>query len=248
MSQRPPTLTRVILPALTHFDYYGLTGYLGGIMSRIDAHLDCFTIAVTPCDQDQLVFDIPLLRDFIWRTKLLNAHAPHRADIFFTDYDSRISLFQRKGGVDFKVLNFIIPCFDSQLSALAQACSSLLLPLPSLEYLDIYKAESGRWSIPWQNVVESAQWMELLRPFITVKDLVLADPVVLSVALALEELVGEQGTEILPLLQTIYLEGFQPSSTVPEGITKFIAAQELCGRSVIVRHQERKSREYSWRG
>ena len=250
VSQRPPGPTRVILPALTHFDYYGSTGHLGDIVSRIDAPLDCLSIVVTHCDQGQLPFDILLLRDFIWRTKLLNS--PYRADIFFTVYNSRVSIFQRKEGVDFQALNFVNSYLasDSQLSGLAQACSSLLLPLPSLECLrlDMYKAESEHWSIPWQDVVESAQWMELLRPFITVRDLVLADPVVLSVASALEELVGEQGTEILPLLQTIFLEGFQSSSPVPEGIVKFIAARELYGRSVIVRRQERESRESSWRG
>ena len=240
-SRRPPgpVLTRAVLPALTTFDFASNSKYMGDIVSRIDAPLDCFAVVITPCDQDQLAFDIPLLRDFIWRTKLLNA--PHRADIFFTHYSSRISLYQRKGGVDSKVLNLGIPCFasDSQLSALAQTCSSLLLPLPSLEYLNLYKVESELWSLQWQNEVESAQWMELLRPFITVKNLVLANPVVLSVASALQELVGEQVTEILPLLQTIVLEGFRSSSPVPEGIVKFIAARLLCGRPVVV-HRERK--------
>ena len=241
-SQRPTgtVTTRAVLPALTTFDFAGHSNYMGDIVSRIDAPLDCFAVLVNPCDQDQLAFNIPLLRDFIWRTKLLNA--PHRADIFFTDYNSRISLFRRKGGVDFKVLTLSIPCFasDSQLSALAQACNSLLLPLPSLEYLNIHKARSDLWSLRWQNGVESAQWMELLRPFIAVKDLVLAEPVMLSVASALQELVGEQGTEVLPLLQTIFLEGFLSSSLVPEGIAKFIAARELCGHPVVVHHRDRK--------
>jgi hypothetical protein len=233
-------VTRTVLPALTTFDFAGNSNYMGDIVSRIDAPLDCLAVVVTPCDQDQLAFDLPLLRDFIWRTKLLNA--PHRADIFFTDYNSKISLLQPRGDVDSKVLNLSIPCFasDSQLSALAQACSSLLLPLHNLEYLNLYKVKSERWSLRWQSGVESAQWMELLRPFIGVKDLVLAESVVVSVASALQELVGEQGAEILPLLQTIVLEGFQSSSPVPEGIAKFIAARELCGRPVVVHHRERK--------
>ena len=239
-SRRPPgpVLPRAVLPALTTFDFVGNTKYLGDIVSRIDAPLHCFAVVVTLRDQDQLAFDLPPLRDFIWRTKLLNA--PHRADMFFTDYRSRISLFQRKGDVDFKVLNLTFPCLasDSQLSAFAQACSSLLLPLHSLEHLNIDKSEPERWSLVWENEERSTQWMVLLRPFIAVKDLVLANPVVLSVASALQDLVGEQGTEILPLLQTIVLEGSQSSSPVPQGIVKFIAARELCGRPVVV-HRDR---------
>jgi len=81
--------------------------------------------------------------------------------------------------------------------------------------------------------------MELLRPFITVKDLVLNKPAVLSVAeLALQRLIGQRVIEILPALQKNFLEGFQSSSPVPEGIGKFIAERELAGRPVIVHYRE----------
>ena len=238
-NRRPSALTPIILPALTTFDFAGDSKYLGDMVSRIDAPLDCVAFTVTLCDQRQLAFDFSLLSDFISRTKLLNS--PHRADISFTDYDSRISLFQRKGGVDFKVLNLSIPCFvsDSQLSVLAQASSPLLLPLPSLEHLNIYKSASEPWSLRILNGVVNAQWIELLRPFIAVKDLVLDEQVVLSVASALQDLVGEH-LEILPSLQIISLEGFLPSGPVPEGIVKFVAARELCGHPVAVHHRARK--------
>jgi hypothetical protein len=184
--------------------------------------------------------DIPLLGDLIWHTKLLNA--PHRADIFFTDHDSRISLFQRKGGVDFNVLNLAIPCFasDLQLSGLVQACNSLFLPLPSLEHISIYKSKYELRPLRWQNEVENPRWLEFLRPFIAVKDLVLDEPAVLFVASALQGLVGGGVTEILPLLQNILLEGFPSSSPVPKGIATFIAAREICGCPVVVDPQERK--------
>ena len=233
-------LTRFMLPALTTFDFAGNSKYLGDIVSRIDAPLDYIAITVTFHDQDRRVFDFPLLRDFICRTNILKA--PHRAEISFSNSYSRISLFQGKEGGDFKVLNLAIPCYttDSQLSGLAQACSSLLLPLPNLEHLSIYKSKYEISPLRWQNEVENTQWMELLCPFITVKDLVLDEPVVLSVASALQELVGEQVTEILPTLKNIFLEGFPSSSPVPEGIAKFAAERELYGCPVVVRHQETK--------
>ena len=240
--RRPPgtVLTRVVLPVLTTFEFAGNSKFLGDIVSRINAPLESIAVAMTHTDEDQLEFDISLLGDFIWHTKLLNA--PYRADIFFTDYDSGISLFQRKGGVDFKVLDLAIPCFasDLQLSGLVQVCNSLLLPLPGLEHLSIHKSKSEFWSLRWQVEVENTQWLEFLRSFIAVKDLVLDERVILFLASTLQGLVGEQVTEILPLLQNIVLEGFPSSRPVPKGIATFIAAREVCGCPVVVDHQERK--------
>jgi len=181
---------------------------------------------------------MPLLRDFICRTKILQA--PHRAEISFPSFNAGISLFQQKWNIDFKVLSIQWYTSDPQLSSLAQACSWLLPPLPSLEHLSIYKYKSEFWSSRSLNEVENTQWMELLHPFIAVKDLALDDAFSLSVASALQELVGEQLTEILPVLQNISLEGFQSSGPVPEGIANFIAARELAGRPVIVHHQGRE--------
>jgi hypothetical protein len=135
--QRPPSLARVVLPALTNFDFYGNTKYLEGIVSRVDAPLDRI---VTTLDNQLAVCNIPLLHDFIRRTKISNR--PHRADIFFSSVDVEISLFQRKGDINVKALNLRFPCspyeVDSQLSSLAQVCGILLPPLPSLEQLGIY--------------------------------------------------------------------------------------------------------------
>jgi len=224
-SQRPLELTRVVLPALTNLTFSGDSEYLEDMVSRIDASLECVAMTFF----DELVFDIPLLRDFIGRTKILVA--PHRADTSFSNFELRISLFQRKGEIDFGVLNLEIICdmLDSQLSSLARAWSLLLPPLPSLEHLGIYAQ--------WHHEVAITQWMELLRPFTTVKNLVLDEAATLSVSSAMQELVGEQATENLPALQTIFLEGFQSSGPFPGGIGEFIAARELSGRPVIVTHR-----------
>jgi hypothetical protein len=233
-SQRPPALTRVVLPALTEFSFYGSSGYLVDILSRIDAPLDCI-IATFP--HNIVVSDIPLLRDFIYRKKILNA--PHRAEIHFSNFDSIISLFQRKGDVDFQVLSLAIPCSYYALSSLISSLAQLFPPLPSLEHLGIYKYRSDDNSSMWHRKVDTTLWTELLRLYITVKDLVLDELFVLSLAPTLQEL-GEQGTEILPALQNIFIEGFQSSGQVPGGIAKFIAARERSGRPVIVHHREAK--------
>jgi hypothetical protein len=190
---------------------------------------------------NQLVFsDMPLLCNFICRTGIFDA--PHRLDTFLSNIDARIALFQQNGDDDLEVLNLEVPyprdAVESQLSSLAQACSTFLPPLPSLEHLAIYN--SKLFPFQWQHEVDNNQWIELLRPFTTVEDLILDELVVLSVAPALQELVGERVTEILPGLQNIFLKGSPPSGLIPEGIAKFVSARELSGHPVIVHHRERK--------
>jgi hypothetical protein len=107
-----------------------------------------------------------------------------------------------------------------------------------LEFLGIVYRD---WSSDWQHEAENAEWMELLRPFIGVKDLALDKQLVLSVAPALQDLVGEQVTEVLPALQNILLKDSQSSSPVPKGIGEFIATRELSGRPVVVHHGMRSS-------
>ena len=233
VSRPPAAPTRVVLPTLTNFDFGGDGVYLDGIMSRIDAPLNC--IAVT-FSSDERLCDIPLLCDFIGRTKIPNV--PYRADI--SDHtNAEISLFQRRGDIDFKVLNVEFPYsthgYDTQPESLAEACSLLSPLLSSLEHLSIYQHQRNFGLL--RGMQYNTEWMEILCAFTSVKDLILDGPAGLSVASALQEPAGEQVTEILPALQNIFLEGLQ-SSSVPEGIAKFIGARGLSGLPVVVHQQE----------
>jgi hypothetical protein len=174
-SQCPPALTRVVLPILTSLDFYGNSEYLENMVSRIDAPLDHFFVTFS---NELVASNIPLLCGFIRRTRI---HISlYQADVSLSNNDARIALFQREGDVDFKVLNLKIPCspdaVESHLSSLAQACSMFLPPLPNLECLAIYN--SKLFLFRWQHEVDNTRWMEFLRPFTTVKDLILDELVV----------------------------------------------------------------------
>jgi hypothetical protein len=101
-----------------------------------------------------------------------------------------------------------------------------------LERLEIYIERI------WKHDVENAQWVELLHPLTSIKDLLLRDDSIQHVALALEQLSGERVTEALPALQNIFLEGSQPSGPVKKVIGKFVAARQFSGRPVAVHHRE----------
>jgi len=223
----PPSLTRIILPALTRLVFRGDSQYLEAIVSRIDAPLlDCLGIKFF----NQPTLDTPLLRHMISRTGAFTAF--HRANVDFYPSSVNVTLFQRKGMLDNESLKLGISCktSDRQLSAAAQLCNSSIPPFPTLEQLTING--DGDWL--WQDDIGAPQWLELLQPFTRVKDLVLSERLVRFVAPALQELAGERVTENLPILQNLFLEGLQPSGAVKEAMEKFIAARQLSGYPVTV--------------
>jgi len=203
-------------------------------MARIDTpFLDGFYITFF----NRLIFDTPRLQDFIARTKM--SKAPRQADIWFFDGEVKVSLLQKDGtGMDgHHTLSSEVLCIplDWQLSSLVQVCNSAGSPLSTLERLEI-KNNRGKW----QNDIENAQWLDVLRPFTSVKDLVLYWKPIKFVAPAPEELAGERVTElmeVLPALENIFLQGPQPSELVKKAIGVFIAARQLSSFPVAVHHR-----------
>jgi hypothetical protein len=53
---------------------------------------------------------------------------------------------------------------------------------------------------------------------------------------ALEELVGESVIDVLPALEGLYLEEFEPPGHVGEAIGQFVAARRLLDHPVAVSH------------
>jgi hypothetical protein len=82
--------------------------------------------------------------------------------------------------------------------------------------------------------IEDTPWLELLRPFTAVKNLYLSKGIASCVASALQQLVGDRTTEVLPALEKISLEGVRPPRPRQKGIRKFIAARQLSGHPITV--------------
>jgi hypothetical protein len=57
----------------------------------------------------------------------------------------------------------------------------------------------------WEDDIEKSQWLELLHPFTAVKDLHISQVLTPQIAHALQELVGERVTEVLPALHGLFL-------------------------------------------
>jgi hypothetical protein len=173
-------------------------------------------------------FDVPELIQFITR----KFEAPENVHVVF---DSRTACVQlRSVASNFFVFEVNILCRepDWQLSSMAQICTMSLPYLSTTENLFIY--EPAHSQLDWKDGIENIEWLELLLPFTAVKNLYLSEQFAPRIAPALQETTGGGTTEVLSTLQNLYLEGFQPSESVQEGIAQFISARQLTSHPVAI--------------
>jgi len=232
-SRIPPPHAPTLLPALTDLRFQGVPEYMEYLVTQIDSpSLESMEIKIS----HQEVLEVSELAKFIHRADKLSLIDQGEVTINFECISVKIS--QHLWGIDPKTLMLGLACFESdlRLSYLAQFCASCL-PTPS-------PFESLYIRVPldymWEDVIDDpdTQWLELLRPFNTVKHLRLYRTVAPRVAQALRSLPLERVTEVLPALEIVFisrddsrLELFGP---VEEAMTEFADARQLSGHPVSI--------------
>ena len=231
-SQRPPPPTRSVFRSLTYFWFKGVSEYLDEFVARINAprlkYLDVTFF-------NQIDFDTPQFIQFISRTPKLKAFNKARAA--FKEGVAEVKLSSGHGK-----LNVKISCraFDWQVSSLEQVCTSSLPPLSMLEDLYLFKhpcLEQGQ-----KDDIENTLWLGLLRPFSGVRNLYLSSEFVPRIVLALQDLIGDRTTVVLPTLEKIFLEDPPPGPSredltlKPEwrDIGRLVAALQVTRPSIAV--------------
>ena len=229
-STLPWPLTHVVLPALTSLFFTGVSEYLEDFVSTIDAPvLDNVTIAFF----NQLVFEIPRLHNFISRTERLVEREYARVVFTRHSVEIRVSPEIRTGSSQWLRLGILCTEPDWQVLSLTQVYRSRFTTLSTLKRLEIVSEYS-----PWQNNAENTQWLEFLRLFTDVKDLYLSAELALRVTPALQELPGLQLTEVLPMLQNLFVEGLQPPPSVQAAVEYFVAGRQVVGYPISVNRWE----------
>jgi len=227
-NRRPPPRTRALLPALTELRFKGASDYLEPLVARIDApRLDRFRITFI----HRLIFDTSQLAQFIGRTPKFKAL--DEAHVAFSYSGVSVALSQNTST---RRLQVEIPCQQAgwQLSSLIH-----ILPIiSSFEHIYIYQRNYLR--LYWQDDIENVQWLELLHLLAAVKDLYLSREFAPRIAAALQELTAESVTEVLPALQSLFLEELQPSGPVQEIIGRFVDARQHAGCPITHSRWERK--------
>jgi len=220
ISRDPPPLTRVILPALTYFEFRGVREYLEDLVARIitpELHsLDIWFFL-------DLIFDIPQLRQFIHITNTLRLCK--RVCIELYPWSARINVESPTP------LHLGVKCerLDWQVSSMAQLCNGLIPLLSEVELLEV----NGDPDLQVESEeVDSRQWLELFHPFTAVQDLYVSKKLGPLIARALTK---NMVTEVLPSLQRLYLEGPNSSGAIQEVLARFLAARH---RPIIVKRWE----------
>ena len=222
--RRPPPSTRSVLSVLTSFDFKGVSEYLDDLVACIDTpQLNHLSITFF----NDIVFNTPQLVRFITHTPMSKAFEK----AYITLHPHAATLSQSPTS-RYEGLNVGILCkgLDWQLSSLEQVCTSCLPPFYMLE--DLYFYEDLRWQPDWKNSVENRQWLELLRPFMAVKNLYLSENFASRIAPALQELVEGRTTDVLLALQNIFLKGLESPGSVQESIRQLVAARQVANHSI----------------
>jgi hypothetical protein len=117
---------------------------------------------------------------------------------------------------------------------MAQICNQLSFLLSIVELLDIQDPFS--LALISQVDMEDTQWLELFRPFTAVRTLRICYQLQSRIVPALQELTGERATEVLPALDSLYLEEYPPSGSDQQAIDSFVAARQHSDHPVAVHH------------
>jgi len=224
-NRRPLPLTRLVLPALTTFEFQGVSEYLEDLVAQIDAPQ---LSRVRSRFFHQLTFDNPQLSKFIDRTGLLKALS--RAEVQFLSDVVKITLGSTVGRGK---LEFSISCCqpDWQVSSMAQLCGQLSGLVSRIKQLEVRKGCILRSK--WPEDMEFAQWLELFDPFVAVEMLGIRKVGQLVVP-ALCELSGERAAEVLPAMRTLAFRGLDATSPLKDDLRPFVSARRNFNHPVAV--------------
>jgi hypothetical protein len=233
---RPLAPNRAVLPALSELSFRGDNYYLEDLLARIDAPiLEQFNVTLF----DQLTLDIPQLSRFICRTDELKS-SPYRTSIWLLEHGFTITHYFGTSPVPRATFQLQIPCYEvaRQVSLLAHICRQLCPLVSSAEWLDI---AADRPFSDHGEETDTAEWLELLCPFSSVRRLELTGTLVPSIASALEQSIGEMCQMLLPALRELHLK--DTPVPLPDIEAFVVSQQQLSGHVVTVQYAEGEYRD-----
>jgi hypothetical protein len=165
-------------------------------VARIDAPLlDDFLITFLY----HSISDTTQIAQFIGRTP--NFEEYYHAKVVFSTFDTSIIFLEESIRLELRVLGGQP---DVQLSSLVQVCTSFFPRdlIATLKRLYILSYDRNDYQ-PYDDI-EISRWLDLLRPFIDVWCLYIHSEFVPYILLALQQLVGQRVTEVLPALSILF--------------------------------------------
>jgi hypothetical protein len=219
---QPLPQARAVLPALAKFSFEGTSEYLGDFVSRIDTPV-LSRLAVTLESDRDFIFDVPHLSQFIGRAKALKPS--NAARVWFHSWSILLECPPRGSE-----LGIAWPIMDLEVPSMTLVCDQLSPFFSLVERLDLIAG----YDLQVRDSMESALFLELFRPFTTIQGLYISESLAPFIAPALQELIGERATEVLPSLRDLFFGGSVIPGSVQEAIQPFIDARRLSGRPIAI--------------
>ncbi|KAH8985262.1 hypothetical protein EDB86DRAFT_2959904 [Lactarius hatsudake] len=225
----PPPVARVILPALTDFEFYGASKYLGDLVSRIDSpQLN----KVRAGFMNQFVdIQVAQLFEFIDRSEDPELTLFRHTNVVFSSrYVSFDMSLDHRDYQYWGPVRILVPCrwLDLQVSRITEVFSQFSALLSNVVHLKLVAEvdEANEFED-----IDEVEWLDLLRQFSAMKTLCVSPELAESVAVLLEDIArdSEMAAEVLPALDLIFLGG-QPVSF----FNNFVAIRRLSGLPVTV--------------
>jgi hypothetical protein len=229
-NRRPPPPARTVLPALTRFEYKGVSDYLEDVVAQVDAPM---LGSIKTAFSHQFTFDIPQLAQFMRRTTRIGALDGAHVNLYHDCI--QVESLPPEQTVDEKS-SLTITCRSSDwrllsISSLAEILTSFFPFIYMVE--NLYIRFNGLQYIPLQWQDENRRWMEVFQLFAAVKNLYLCKEFAKCNAFTwvLQELVGERVMNMLPALESLSLE---ETGTLEPTTGQFVVARQFLGRPVAV--------------
>ncbi|KAH9164803.1 hypothetical protein EDB89DRAFT_2077549 [Lactarius sanguifluus] len=219
----PPPVTRTLLPVLTSFAFQGASEYLEDLVAQIDSPR--LNQICTQYSNQLFDFQVARLFKFIDRLQAPELTLIRHADVTFSHPWVTFKMYPRpESHPDWDRVCALIRCdaIEGQVSRIAQVFSQPSAMLSRVVHLKLSKY--------WDNGSRhGGEWLPLLRTLSAIRTLHVSGGFARPVALALEDITGDMVSEVLPVLDFIYLDD-QP---VPS-VEKFLAERQLTGRAVTI--------------
>jgi hypothetical protein len=227
---RPSPLPRFVLPALTTFDFRGISEYLEVLMARIDALL-LQSIDIIFFNRPFYIQQLPHF--FIRHAGMFRPY--NQASVVFDGHLVAIKLHPSEEKANLSkmlILGISYGGVNWQLSSMAKISLEYRSLLSSVEQLDIDEANFSREDDMDDTLyVDDTHWLEFFDSFTAVRTLRISRNLIMP---ALQGLAREMATGALPALDSLYLEDYQPSGSEQQAIGPFIAARRCSRRPVAV--------------
>jgi hypothetical protein len=219
----PQSGERIVLPALTHLSYRGISRYLDSLVARIDTPR-LGDVDITFFSQPTL--DALQLGRFIERIEMQTPLS--RANIQISAHAISILVANSSNS---KTLQLHMSCtrLDWQLSSIAQVCGHFSPFIFRIEDLRI----DGTRSSSEQSDMYQEQWLQLIRAFSGARDFRVVGELATDILCALGP-ADEGHTAVLPALRQLHVENpLSMQGPRWDALHSFITSRSISGRPVV---------------